>query len=123
MGQNFSLFRGGRAKRTGEPIPFGRASESANGVLELASGDGEPASLSRLNLVGVGNAFGGQKRLSRRRAALLISDPVPHHIFDHVKDFILVMVDVQAGEFPCEARRSRTEIPSGLSRSETRMVT
>jgi hypothetical protein len=64
-------------------------------ILELASGDGEHASLWRLYPVSVRDASGRQQRLPSIGAALLIPNAVTNLALKHVEDFILVMVDVQ----------------------------
>lgn len=73
---------------------LGGASEGSNEALELTSGDGEHAGLSRFNLVGVRNAFGRQQRLPGTGLSLFVSDAVTHLTFENMEDFILIMVDM-----------------------------
>jgi hypothetical protein len=76
-------------------ISLSRASKGTDEVLELASGDGEHASLSRLHTVGVRNALGRQQRLASTGSALLISNAVTDLAFQDMEYFVLIMVDVQ----------------------------
>ncbi len=117
------MFRLGRSRRIRQSISFSRASKRPDEALKLASGDREHPGLNRLHLVGVRNAFGCKQYLASAGPAFLVPDAIAHLTFEYVEDFILVVVDVQGGESPCEERCSSTERPSEPSCDEMRMVT
>jgi hypothetical protein len=99
-GESLGLFWRGRTGRIRKPLAFGRSPKGTDEVLELASGDGEHACLIRLNSVGVRNALWGQQCLPSLGPALLISNAIADFPFKNVKNFVLVMMDVEGRGVP-----------------------
>jgi hypothetical protein len=92
--EGLGLLRCGRSRRIRETVPFSGSSEGTDEVLELAFGDGEHASFSRLDPIGVGDALGGQQGFTSAGETLLVAHTVTNLTLKHMEDFILVMVDM-----------------------------